>query len=99
MISDYLHAELSGQLSVSVSDPAHCPTMEQILVRERVPVVPHGSEQVLQALQALHSPSYHSKIQVYTETFDLTSHEHPSISAWTVGVRRSVLNILSYLPE
>ena len=76
LISNHLHAELSGQLSVSVADPEHSPATGQVLVRERVPVVPQGTEHELQAPQALHSPSYHSKIQVKTETYDLV---HPTV--------------------
>ena len=49
-----LHAKLSGQLSVSVSDPVHCPATGQVLVRERVPVVLQGTEQELHAPYALH---------------------------------------------
>ena len=51
-----LHAELSGQLSVTVADPAHCPVTGQVLVRERVPVLPHGTEQALQVPSSFQSP-------------------------------------------
>ena len=54
MITNNLHDGFVGQLSVSVSDPVHCPATGQVLVRERVPVVPQGTEQELHAPNALH---------------------------------------------
>ena len=76
LISDHLHGVPGHILSVSVSDPVHCPVTGQVLVRVRVPVELHGCEQAPQAPQVAHTPRYQSKIQVKTETYDLV---HPTV--------------------
>jgi len=56
MITNNLHFGFVGQLSVSVADPVHCPATGQVLVRERVPVLPHVTEQALQVPSSFQAP-------------------------------------------
>ena len=69
---DHRHGGLSGQPSDSKSDPdPHCPGSGHKRKRERDPKVPQGCVQAPHSPHSAHWPSYHSKIHVKTETYDL----------------------------